>query len=162
MNIILSLIVALNLIAPGQQKMKFTVSNDAATILVPIIHKNEFIWYADKTPDSALEYSCMIKVESYEFGYSLFKGGDRQERGSIFDLFKKGQVDLWKIDKDGGEVLDKYQVLVFYKQPHIVIQIKDKEALKLLFANKPQNFSLQVFGFKTGAHAPKLEIEYKD
>ena len=162
MNILLSMVFALSAVSPGQQKVHFTVSKDIAIINIPIVHKNEFIWNADKTPDSTLEYACMVKLGNYEFGFSQFKGGDKEERGTMQELLKKGQVDLWKLENGGGEVLEKYRVSVSYNQPHIVIQIKDKDALKLLFAKKPKNYSLEVFGFKNKGNIKKLAIEYKD
>ena len=138
------------------------ISNETAVFKVPIKNNPEYVWNEKNFPDDMLEYECEITVNSYKFGFSLFKfPGAEEHKGTIEQLFKAGQMSVWKIEEGNTGSVTKGIVRVSYKKPHIVISVLDPETYKMIFSEQPRKYKVGVTGFKPESKDVTGSIDYK-
>jgi len=81
------------LVAKGVAELPVHIGNDDGS---------QWAWCLEATQANMLEYRWVIDIagggSGYEVGFSLFKfPGAHEARGSLDDLLKAGQVNVWKV-----------------------------------------------------------------
>jgi hypothetical protein len=109
----------------------------------------EWQWYLPKTAGNALEYAWLVALENesqvYRLGFSLFKPpGASPRKGSLADLLRAGQVDIWKTRDQKLELVDGARAEVSLSADRLPLIVRDEKTLQLLFSEKPERAVLHV------------------
>jgi hypothetical protein len=143
------------------KEIECNVIEKTATITIPIKHLEKVTWFKKSTYDSSEEFACLVAINEFEFGFSIFKGSQDEKTGSIQELIKDGQSDLWTIDETGGEVLENYTFRVSYTPKEIKIIIPEGKTFELVFKDQPKTFFVHITGFKLTCKSRSNIINYK-
>ena len=144
-----------------KKEIECKVVNETATITIPIKHVKVVTWAKASTIESCEEFACLVAINEFELGFSLFKGSDEEQTGSIQDLFNQGQTDLWAVNESGGEILEDHIIHISYIPEEIRISIKEKETFNLIFKDQPKTFSIHISGFKLTCKSRSNIINYQ-
>ena len=159
--LLISIGILLTFINSQAREIECNVIKNTATITIPVEHKEKVSWFKKSTLDSGIEFSCLGVINEYEFGFSLFKSSEIEQTGTIKELIKYGQINMWKIDEDGAEILEGYKIKVTYSPKQIKIHVSDKKTFDLLFKNKPKTFYIFITGFKLTCKSRSNIIKYQ-
>jgi len=141
----------------------FFVGKNSALFKIPIETKENFEWYSTNTRDNALEFGSNIKVENFNFGFSLFKPPNSEPKsGSISKLLQSGQFSIWETSDGGGSIIDNHSIQIDFNAPYLEIKIDNPETINLLFGTKPVSGFVTIEGFKPLLKQSTVTIEYSE
>ena len=139
-----------------------TVSDNKATIKIPIFHQDQYAWNKKETSDNVLEFECCVLLNQYRFGYFLYKfPGDEEQKGSIEKLFVSGQSTVHKEKGSSSSLVEGHGLSVSYSAPYIVLEIFDTSTIELIFKGHPSSCSFSILGFKAPKSNGRITIQYQ-
>ena len=160
-TLIISFAILFTMINSQAKEIECTVTKNTATIAIPIKHLEKVTWFKKSTYENSEEFACLVNINEFEFGFSIFKGSQKEKTGTIEELIKDGQVNLWTIDETGGEVLEGHTFQVSYSAKEIKIIISEEKTFKLIFEHQPKTFFIHITGFKLTCKSRSNIINYK-
>lgn len=145
----------------AQCEVAVDLRNGKAIAVFPVLKPQQtWRWRKSSTRDMAREYEWRVslgrcgasgtfEVADYGFGASLFKfTGDAERTGSLDDLLRAAQTDVWSREIRGNQVLftrlSDFRLLAGVSRGDVVIGLTDRKAIDLLFQNRPEVALLEV------------------
>lgn len=147
------------LVANGVAELPLSVGNHDGS---------QWAWCLDATPDNVLEYRWVIGIAAgesqYEVGFSLFKfPGSHEAHGSLDDLLKAGQLNVWKVTPDGGAaVVPGATVTASVRDSLVILRLADSDLVRTLFASRPSRVRVKSRTPESSETTKEMEVQYQD
>jgi len=150
----------------GAAMTSATVRDDQAQFTFPINPQRTWEWCDGG--GAGMPYGWNVKVANagkrYEFGFSTFstQGAGSCHQGNFEKLLGHGQLSAWKVNANGGSLIQgaqvKYAISDGGKRLHIILN--DRKTIDLLFSGKPKivTFESVIDWNKTLVHVPVVYV----
>jgi hypothetical protein len=107
--------------------------------------------------------TVMGHESSYQFGFSYFNPDAVPQSGTLDDLLKTGQSNVWKLAPDGkgASYVEGVRVTCESTENGLRVSIDSEEWIKTLFGSRPKSVRFETNGTQLKRRKTDVNVDYE-